>query len=351
MIRIFLFFILFTIPLHSASIKLNIDLGGPTFGRVFVSVYNSEASFKKMEGSVVKQVFDISPTRSYTLETVPTGTIAVMAFYDVNNNGKLDKNFIGIPKEPVALSNDYRPKGPPSFKQASIRISEGKETQVNLIFSSSKKTAIVSFGGVGLMSSSYYKGVEGVRVLAVPSLTYIGDRVQVFGPRVQAGILKTDRFSLTGSSAFIMSAYKKEDSYLFTELAEKESRVFAGLTAEWRVFNARLSVGREGNGRDVVDKLGISQQYSVKEFNVSPSLKVKKLNSAYAQDGFSMNKDYIPQDAYIYSPGLTVSSFLTDKWTFFLSVNIDILCDSLRESPLVEKRYAYSGIVSISRMI
>ena len=40
-------------------------------------------------------------------------------FYDANNNGKLDTNFIGIPKEPVALSNNARPKfGPPKYKDA-----------------------------------------------------------------------------------------------------------------------------------------------------------------------------------------------------------------------------------------
>jgi len=51
--------------------------------------------------------------------SLPAGNYAFSVFYDVNNNDKLDTNFIGIPKEPVAISNNARPSmGPPKYKDA-----------------------------------------------------------------------------------------------------------------------------------------------------------------------------------------------------------------------------------------
>jgi uncharacterized protein (DUF2141 family) len=50
---------------------------------------------------------------------VAPGTYAVSVLHDVNSNGDLDTNFLGIPKEPLGFSNGAKPKmGPPSFDAA-----------------------------------------------------------------------------------------------------------------------------------------------------------------------------------------------------------------------------------------
>lgn len=41
--------------------------------------------------------------------TLKPGVYALSAFIDTNENGKLDKNFIGIPKEPYCFSNNFTP--------------------------------------------------------------------------------------------------------------------------------------------------------------------------------------------------------------------------------------------------
>ena len=38
------------------------------------------------------------------------GTYALAIYQDVNSNGKIDKTVIGIPTEPYAFSNNYKPK-------------------------------------------------------------------------------------------------------------------------------------------------------------------------------------------------------------------------------------------------
>jgi len=75
-------------------------------------------------------------TLKIKLIDLPFGTYAIAFYQDMNDNGKIDKNVLGIPKEPYAFSNDIRPKlKAPSFdeckfvyskKEHSITVKMGK---------------------------------------------------------------------------------------------------------------------------------------------------------------------------------------------------------------------------------
>ena len=46
-------------------------------------------------------------------------------FHDVNNNGKLDKNLLGVPTEPYGFSNNARSKwGPPKYDTAKFQLNQ-----------------------------------------------------------------------------------------------------------------------------------------------------------------------------------------------------------------------------------
>ena len=56
---------------------------------------------------------------------VPKGSWAVLAYQDENENGELDRNLIGIPKENYGFSRDARGKfGPPGFDDAAIQVGD-----------------------------------------------------------------------------------------------------------------------------------------------------------------------------------------------------------------------------------
>ena len=48
-------------------------------------------------------------------ENVKPGNYAIAVFHDLNGNGKLDRNLIGLPSEPYGFSNDVGRRGFPSF--------------------------------------------------------------------------------------------------------------------------------------------------------------------------------------------------------------------------------------------
>mgnify|MGYP005811290629 CR=1 FL=1 len=66
-----------------------------------------------------------------TLELLlPDGEYALSVYQDVNGNGQLERNFVGIPKEPGGLSNNVRPRfGPPKYKDAAFTVKTGTVTE------------------------------------------------------------------------------------------------------------------------------------------------------------------------------------------------------------------------------
>ena len=102
-------------------------------GKLFVALYNSEKDFLKneMKGSIV----DIKDGKAKAMfENLEKGTYAVSSFYDKNDNGKMDTNFLGIPKEPTGLSNNAKGRfGPPKFRDAKFNITTS-QTNIKIKF-------------------------------------------------------------------------------------------------------------------------------------------------------------------------------------------------------------------------
>lgn len=81
-------------------------------GKVLVAVYASEADFLNENKAVLREVVDVNKTGNVNikLDLAKEGQYAIAAFHDLNGNQKLDTNFLGVPTEPYAFSNNARPK-------------------------------------------------------------------------------------------------------------------------------------------------------------------------------------------------------------------------------------------------
>jgi len=101
-------------------------------GTLMLAIYNNAEAF---EGSVVKEkrsevgVFKglelyLEPQDSTQLSTeIPDGEYAIAFFIDANGNKKLDKNFLGIPKEQYGFSNNAMGTlSAPTFEQAKFTV-------------------------------------------------------------------------------------------------------------------------------------------------------------------------------------------------------------------------------------
>ena len=115
--------------------RLRVELTGlqNAEGNLYIAVYNSDDTWLG-DDTVLEQQVVIADSRDGELVRaemqLPPGEYALSIFYDSNDNGELDTNFIGIPKEPVALSNNARPKfGPPKYKDAVFTLGAEPLTQ------------------------------------------------------------------------------------------------------------------------------------------------------------------------------------------------------------------------------
>ena len=91
----------------SAPLTVNVEVLAPSAdGAVFLAAYDSADGFDKEEELVSKSA-PLEPGASridLELELPQEGQYIVAAFQDLNGNGKLDKNFFGVPTEPYGFS-------------------------------------------------------------------------------------------------------------------------------------------------------------------------------------------------------------------------------------------------------
>jgi uncharacterized protein (DUF2141 family) len=65
----------------------------------------------------------------------PAGAYAVAAHHDANSNGRMDSNFIGIPKEGYGISNDARSRfSAPKFAAARVSIARDTTLVVRMVY-------------------------------------------------------------------------------------------------------------------------------------------------------------------------------------------------------------------------
>ena len=110
------------------STQIHVDVVGlhNNKGQVLCSLFSSAIGFPKKDDKAEAHYTAEISNRQASCEFVGVapGTYAVSAFHDENSNGKLDTNFMGIPREGVAASNDARGRlGPPKFDDAAFQVS------------------------------------------------------------------------------------------------------------------------------------------------------------------------------------------------------------------------------------
>ena len=113
------------VPAPSYAIKITVTGLRSDKGKLYLSLYNSEKGYPKEPSAAYRLAFsDIHGGRStLLLAGIPQGTYAIACYHDENDNGKLDANFLGIPKEGTGASNDARGSlGPPKFRDAKFQL-------------------------------------------------------------------------------------------------------------------------------------------------------------------------------------------------------------------------------------
>lgn len=98
-------------------------------GNAKIALTNSAETF--LSRNVVKGVSKaiVGGRSELDFEALPFGTYAIAVYHDENDNGEMDKNFLGIPTEDYGFSNNARGTfGPPGFDQAKFQLESSEIT-------------------------------------------------------------------------------------------------------------------------------------------------------------------------------------------------------------------------------
>jgi uncharacterized protein (DUF2141 family) len=120
-------------PVEAADLTIHIAGLRHTRGTIRLSLYDRAEAFLEPGGRIarLKEQVTTNPMRvSFT--GLPPGTYAVTVVHDENDNGKLDRNLLGVPREGYGFSNDAPIiLGPPSFARVAVLL--GQEDKAIII--------------------------------------------------------------------------------------------------------------------------------------------------------------------------------------------------------------------------
>jgi len=129
MIAFYLLFSLLTFTSNNGTIHLTVQHIQSPEGSIDIGIFNSENSFLEDGKEMETYSIPVNDTKdiSISFPSLPYGTYSIAIYHDVNDNGKLDTNLFGIPKEPYGFSNNARSKwGAPKYEIARFELKEAE---------------------------------------------------------------------------------------------------------------------------------------------------------------------------------------------------------------------------------
>lgn len=101
------------------DLQINVESIGQQTGNVLIALYASAEAYKDGERDNGLNLVADQSQISGTIKALAPGTYAIKLFHDVDGNGKLNKNLVGIPSEPYGFSNDAPARfGPATWEDA-----------------------------------------------------------------------------------------------------------------------------------------------------------------------------------------------------------------------------------------
>lgn len=325
-------------------------------------VYDAADAFGDLRDPAQEIALPAMGDGAYRLENISDGEIAVLVYYDENGNGLLDKNFIGIPRERLAMSNDYQPKGPPSFARASFQLDGDAPTSISMeIYQVLGKRGRLG-AGVGIIGrSSPYLGSTQSVTQAIPAITYVGERLQWFGPLLRYGIAGSGRIRLGAAAEYRLPSFEEADSPALLGLGDRDGTLLGGLGLQYEIsegFELELLYQH-----DVLDRIGggaanlrVSRSLPWGSATLVPQFAVNWSSSEMSNHDFGVPDDAATPTRPGYRLGSTTSlelglgAFveLSEDWRIIVNVAAERLDDDVLASPIVEDDVVYKGTAIIS---
>ncbi len=110
-----------SLPIHpsaTGTIMVKIDGISSDEGTLVIGLFDNKDDFNISPIKYFREAAQGRRSVEVVFRGIPYNFYAISVYQDLNDNGKLDKNFIGIPTEPYGFSNNPRIVTGPSFEKS-----------------------------------------------------------------------------------------------------------------------------------------------------------------------------------------------------------------------------------------
>ncbi len=355
------YLLLISLPAIAATLTISLD-NPPESGTIEFQLYDSANAFGALRNPVKSVRYNVNENAPYVIDNLPPGEYALLVYYDENDNKRIDRNFIGIPVEPIGFSNRYAPKAPPSFSRAAFVIEEGQTRHFDVeLYLPLGKLGRLGVGVGVIARTSPYTEYNGGVYQFIPAITYTGERLQIYGPRISFGIAGSGKLRLALAGQYRIGVYKEEDSPYLAGMGDREGTFLAGLAVQAELPGViKLKLAYE---HDVLDNIGggvaglrLSKDLQSGIFRFRPQLGVNYLSSEIANYDFGVPADKATATRPAYEldsttsveAGLGLFIEITREWLFVMDINIEKFSDEVINSPIVDQDYVIKGFAAIN---
>jgi outer membrane protein len=346
---------------HASEIQIQLK-DPPTTGTLICRLYRTANTFGDLREAWRTEKFILDTDNKYRIGDLPAGSYAMVLFLDKNNNGALDKNFMGIPNEPIAFSNQYRPKGPPNFRQAQFTLQQDEiHTEVVDLGQVLGKRGRLGVGLGVIGRSSPYRNYDGGVYRVIPIVTYIGKQFQIMGPLLRCGLIGSGNYRLAATLGYRMGVYDEENSPDLQGMGDRRDTAMLGLSLQadlWGGLQTTLSYQH-----DVLDQIGggstqcsLGKTFQWDRVRLKPNISLNWLSSKLTNYDYGVNPTqatanrpaYLPGESWSSEIGLGAGFEITRNWVINFSLNAEFFDSNVRASPIVSKDYVLKGFLAVN---
>lgn len=348
-------------PARAATLEIRVT-GVSTSGPVRAAVYASPESYENKKAWKESAAWPAEDNARFRFEGLPPGEYAVRVYQDLNDNGALDRRGF-LPAEPFGFSNDFRPRfGPPSFSDLAIRLAGGDERQsIRLV--PPPRGGEWSVGAAMIAKTESYRGMED-RVIPIPFVSYVGPRLQWFGPVASLTAYEAGGFSVAGTAQYAFDGYEQGDAPIFEGMPDRDGTLETGarigwaFAPRWRIDGGFLhdALGRHDGFRA---SLAMRRTFTAGNLTLVPELALEWMDDAVAGYYYGVKPAYAREDRPAYAPddaweprwGVSFLYPVGEKWLVSLRLAARLLPEELTDSPLVGDDEEITAFVSVSRRL
>jgi outer membrane protein len=216
--------------------------------------------------------------------------------------------------------------------------------------------------GLGMIgrSSPYLESSQNVTQV-IPAITYVGERLQWFGPALRYGIAGSGKLRLAAAAEYRIGVYEEADSDTLAGLGDRDGTLLGGLGLQYEIaegFELELLYQH-----DMLDRIGggmanvrLSRGIPWGNAVFVPQIAYNWLGSEMSNHDFGVPPDASTPGRPAYQIGSTTSVEaglgvfveLSENWRIIANVAAERLDDEVAASPIVDDDVVIKGLAIIT---